>query len=146
MVKWVCDARAVFNGHGALPMRRRGEYSLSESFDTQALAQLVLAHVDANPDSLRFTPIRTGKHNTSYWVDSDRGRLVLRIAPPDDAGFLFYERLMMRQEPGLHQLIRARTTIPVAEVIGHDFRRALIDRDYLITLAPALRLVQCSIL
>jgi fructosamine-3-kinase len=96
------------------------------------MASLVLAHVDANPASLRFTPIRTGKHNASYWVESDRGRLVLRIAPPDDAGFLFYERLMMRQEPALHTMIRAQTDIPVAEVVGHDFSRARIDRDYLL--------------
>jgi fructosamine-3-kinase len=108
---------------------------MSESFDTPTLARLVLAHVDASPDSLRFSPIRTGKHNTSYWVDSNRGRFVLHIAPPDDAGFLFYERLMMRQEPGLHHLIRATTTIPAAEVIGHDFSRTLIDRDYLVMTA-----------
>jgi len=108
---------------------------LSESFDTSTLARLVLAHIDAGPDSLRFTPIRTGKHNTSYRVDGDQGRFVLRIAPPDNAGFLFYERLMMRQEPGLHHLIRATTTIPVAEVIGHDFSRTLIDRDYLVMAA-----------
>jgi fructosamine-3-kinase len=99
------------------------------------LARLVLTHVDTRPDSLRFTPVHTGKHNTSYWVDCDRGRFVLRIAPPDEAGFLFYERRMMRQEPGLHQLIQATTTIPVAQVIGHDFRRTLIDRDYLIMTA-----------
>jgi hypothetical protein len=74
---------------------------MSESFDASTLAQLVLAHVDASLDSLRFSPIRTGKHNTSYCVDSNRGRFVLRIAPPDDAGFLFYERLMMQQEPKL---------------------------------------------
>jgi aminoglycoside phosphotransferase (APT) family kinase protein len=105
---------------------------MSESFDTSTLAKLVMAHVDVSLDSLRFSPIRTGKHNTSYWVDSNRGRFVLRIAPPDDAGFLFYERLMMRQEPGLHHLIRAATTIPAAEVIGRDFSRTFIDRDYLV--------------
>jgi len=57
---------------------------LAESFDAETLVGLVIAHVDADPASLRFTPIRTGKHNTSYWVDSERGRFVLRIAPPDD--------------------------------------------------------------
>jgi fructosamine-3-kinase len=101
-------------------------------FAAETLAELVLAHLDAALQSLRFTPVTTGKHNTSFWVDSDRGRFVLRIAPPDDAGFLFYERLMMRQEPDLHALIRAHTSIPVAEVVGHDFSRARIDRDYLL--------------
>lgn len=102
------------------------------SFDISTLAQLVLAHLDADPASLRFAPIRTGKHNASYWVASDLGRYVLRIAPPDDAGFLFYERLMMRQEPDLHDLIRARTSLPVAEIVGHDWSRALLDRDYVL--------------
>ena len=99
------------------------------------MANLVLAHVDANPASLRFTPIHTGKHNASYWVEGDQGRFVLRIAPPDDAGFLFYERLMMRQEPALHALLRAQTDIPVARVVGYDFSRRRIDRDYLLMTA-----------
>jgi fructosamine-3-kinase len=105
---------------------------LFEIRDNMTLTELVLAHVGVEPASLRFTPVRTGKHNTSYWVDSDLGRFVLRIAPSDDAGFLFYERLMMRQEPELHALIRAKTTLPVAEVIGHDFDRLRIERDYVL--------------
>ncbi|MBN1978495.1 MAG: aminoglycoside phosphotransferase family protein [Anaerolineae bacterium] len=102
------------------------------TFAAETLTELVLAHLDADPRSLRFAPVSTGKHNTSFWVDSDRGRFVLRIAPPDDAGFLFYERLMMHQEPDLHALIRARTRIPVAEVVGYDFGRTRIERDYLL--------------
>jgi fructosamine-3-kinase len=105
------------------------------SFDVETLARLVLAHVDVRRATLSFTPIRIGKHNTSYWVDSDQGRWVLRIAPPDEAGFLFYERLMMRQEPELHRLIRAHAAVPVAEVVGHDFSRTLINRDYLVMTA-----------
>jgi len=106
-----------------------------EPLSAETLVSLVLAHLDADPASLRFAPIRTGKHNASYWVESDQGRYVLRIAPPDDAGFLFYERLMMRQEPALHDLVRARTTIPVADVVGYDFSRTRSDRDYLLMTA-----------
>jgi fructosamine-3-kinase len=105
---------------------------VAESLNTAILAEVVSSYVATGSASLRLTRIGTGKHNTSYWVDSDRGRFVLRLAPPDDAGFLFYERKMMRQEPPLHDLIRARTTIPVAEVIAHDFTRTRIDRDYLL--------------
>jgi len=108
---------------------------LLKARDLKTLTGIVLAHIKADPDSLRLTPIRTGRHNTSYWIDSDLGRFVLRIAPPDDAGFLFYERLMIRQEPELHNIIRARTSIPVAEVIGYDFSRTRLDRDYLLMTA-----------
>jgi aminoglycoside phosphotransferase (APT) family kinase protein len=58
--------------------------------------------------------------------------LVLRISPPDDAGFLFYEQRMMAQEPQLHALLRAETTVPVAEILAYDDSRALIERDYLL--------------
>lgn len=105
---------------------------MAGSYAFETLTQLVLAHVDVDPRSLRFTPIRTGKHNASFWVKGDAGRFVLRISPADDAGFLFYECRMMRQEPQLHALIRAKTTLPVAEIVGYAFDRAQIDRDYLL--------------
>jgi fructosamine-3-kinase len=101
----------------------------------ETLTEMVLTQINADPASLRFTPIPTGRHNTSYWVNSSLGRFVLRIAPYDDAGFLFYERHMIRQEPELHALIRSKTTIPIAEVVGYDFRRDRFDQDYLLMTA-----------
>ncbi len=55
--------------------------------------------------------IGNGIEQRPFDVDSDQGRFVLRIAPADDVGLLFYERRMVRQEPDLHALIRARTTM-----------------------------------
>jgi len=108
---------------------------LPEQFSPQMLDTLILAHLDLDPDSLKFAPVSTGKHNASYWVDCDQGRFVLRIAPPDDVGFLFYERLMMRQEPDLHRIILAETDMPVAEIVGYDFQRGQLDRDYVLMAA-----------
>jgi fructosamine-3-kinase len=106
---------------------------VTAAFDHQTLTPLVTPFLGST--AISFAPIQTGKHNQSYWVDCGSGRFVLRIAPPDDAGFLFYERLMMRQEPQLHTLIRAKTNLPVAEVVGYDFSRTRIDRDYLLLTA-----------
>ena len=58
--------------------------------------------------------------------------MVLRIAPPRDAIFVFYERGMMRQEPQLHALLRAETDVPVARVFAFDDSHTLIDRDYML--------------
>ncbi len=58
--------------------------------------------------------------------------MVLRIAPPRDAIFVFYEREMMRQEPQLHSLLRAETDVPVARVFAFDDTHTLIDRDYML--------------
>jgi aminoglycoside phosphotransferase (APT) family kinase protein len=109
----------------------------STPIDNADLRRLTLQHLDAAPDTLVFKPVTTGKHNRSYWVDSNVGRYVLRIAPPDDdppaaPHFLFYERQMMRQEPRLHRIIRSETDIPIPEIVGHDFSRAVIDRDYVL--------------
>ena len=81
---------------------------------------------------IQLTPIATGKFNHSYWVQVDDQELVLRIAPPDEAVFVFYECKMMRQEPELHALLRQKTTVPVPEIILFDESQTLIDRDYML--------------
>jgi len=105
---------------------------MAERFPNELLARLVMAHLPVTADQLVFEPIRTGKHNTSYYVLGAGDDLVLRISPPDDAGFLFYERRMMAQEPEIHTLLREQTTVPVARVLAYDDSRTLIERDYLL--------------
>jgi aminoglycoside phosphotransferase (APT) family kinase protein len=105
---------------------------MAEFFDDALLARLITAHLAVDADHLTFEQIRTGRHNTSYYVRGAGDELVLRISPPDDAGFLFYERGMMAQEPGLHALLRAETSVPVPEILAYDDGRVLVDRDYLI--------------
>lgn len=39
---------------------------------------------------------------------------------------------MMAQEPQLHALLRAETSVPVAEILAYDDSRSLLDRDYLL--------------
>jgi len=105
---------------------------VAENFPVELLRTLVTSKQPVAPAALTFQPIPTGKHNTSYFVGTGDGELVLRIAPPDDAGFLFYERRMMAQEPEIHALLRERTTVPVARILAYDDSRTLIDRDYLL--------------
>ena len=105
---------------------------MTESFPVELLRTLVTSKQPVDPAALTFQPIPTGKHNTSYYVRGAGEEVVLRISPPDDAGFLFYERRMMAQEPPLHALLRAETAVPVAEIVAYDDSRALVDRDYLL--------------
>jgi len=100
--------------------------------DFDNVRQAVASHLNGEPESLAFEPIRTGKFNTSYFVRADGGEYVVRIAPDPDAVFLFYEREMMRQEPELHRTIRERTSIPAAEIIAFDDSRSAIPRDFLL--------------
>jgi aminoglycoside phosphotransferase (APT) family kinase protein len=99
--------------------------------DQELLQRLVEPHLTGQ-EPPRFTPIATGKFNDSFWVQAEAGEYVLRIAPPDDTVFLFYERQMMRQEPGIHRVVLAETTVPVAQILAFDDSRQLIDRDYIL--------------
>lgn len=104
---------------------------MAEQFAENILAEMVRAHVNVE-SSLRFEPVPTGHFNTTYFVEGAERPLVLRIAPPDEAGFVFYERGMMAQEPGIHMLVRQRTDVPVPEIIAYDTSRRFVDRDFLL--------------
>jgi len=95
------------------------------------LRKLVAAHLPVDPDGVALEPIRTGKHNRSYFVHAGNGKAVLRIAPPQE-GMIFYERGMMAQEPAIHALLRAETIVPVAEIYAYDDSQTLIDRSYML--------------
>ena len=83
-------------------------------------------------DGGHVKPIGAGLYNDAYMIDSDKGRFVLRIAPPDSAPKLFYEIDMMKSEVNIHRLVREHTDVPIPEIVYHDFSREIIDRDYLI--------------
>ncbi len=104
---------------------------MDRELDDATLRDLVAAHLPVEPDQVTLEPIRTGKHNRSYYVDTRNGQAVLRIAPPQE-GMIFYEQHMMAQEPEIHALLRAETTVPVAEIYAYDDSRALIDRAYML--------------
>ena len=86
---------------------------MAETFDLTTLTEVLRPQLAAS--ALHLTPIRTGKHNTSYWVDTNQGRFVLRLAPPDDAGFLFYD---MRCRSICRSTSGGRTTEPARRGIS----------------------------
>ncbi|MFQ5809915.1 MAG: phosphotransferase family protein [Armatimonadota bacterium] len=98
----------------------------------ETLQSLIHRHCPHLDGTVSFEPIPTGKFNTSFFVDAGDEDLVLRIAPPGDAVFVFSERDMMRQEPGIHKLVLDETTAPVAPILAFDDSHDLIDRDFLI--------------
>lgn len=104
-------------------------------FSTDTLAAMIRQHVPLDREEPSFSTIQTGKFNISYRVELADRELILRIAPPRSAVFVFYERLMMRQEPQLHALLLAETAVPVPRVLAFDDSRRLIDRDYILMTA-----------
>lgn len=80
--------------------------------------------------------VPTGLFNQTFVCEVDGAPgtpwVVVRVAPPDDAGFLFYERRMMAQEPSIHQLLLDSTDVPVPRILVYDNTRAVCPQDFLI--------------
>lgn len=88
--------------------------------------------------------IETGHFNDTYLItlqekvlkmerrEVNSNQLILRIAPPDEAGFLFYEQNMMKQEPKIHKIVHDLTQIPLPRIYVFDENRKFIDRNFLL--------------
>ncbi|MBN2105508.1 aminoglycoside phosphotransferase family protein [bacterium] len=105
---------------------------LHQDFPVKTLRACIRKHLNISEESIRFSPVTTGKFNTSFYVFTEQGEYVLRIAPSDDVFCLFYERRMMKQEPHLHTLLHEKTGIPVAQIYAFDDTQDLIPNQYLI--------------
>ncbi|HQH52725.1 MAG TPA: aminoglycoside phosphotransferase family protein [Candidatus Hydrogenedentes bacterium] len=92
----------------------------------------VATHLDVEADAISLAPIPTGIFNDSYYILANGQEYVLRVAPPRNAVFCFYEREMMRQEPYIHRLLLENTTVPVARIYAFDDSHDIIPRDFLI--------------
>ena len=106
------------------------QIDIKPGLTTGMLESLIHNHLPGG-EQISFEQIPTGKFNTSFFVQVDDEPLILRIAPPCDSVFVFYERNMMRQEPELHRML-SETSVPVARILAFDDSHNLIDRDYLI--------------
>jgi len=100
--------------------------------DPEKLSECVRRYVPGVDGRVELRRIPTGLFNDSFFVrDGDRD-LVLRVAPRRDEVFVFYERDMMKQEPGIHALLLERTNVPVARILAFDDTHTVIDRDFML--------------
>ena len=82
------------------------------AIDEAQARELVAGRLGDGP--WRCRAFGAGKFSETFDVAGDTGRYVLRVAPPDTLLQLFYERRMMRQEPALHERLRAKPLAIVA--------------------------------
>jgi aminoglycoside phosphotransferase (APT) family kinase protein len=101
-------------------------------FSADTLTSCIRPYLPGIDKKPTFTPIPTGKFNTSYFVQVDGQEFVLRIAPPKDVVFVFYERNMMWQEPGIHSFLLQYTSVPVAKILVFDDSHRKLPRDLIL--------------
>ena len=86
----------------------------------------VATHLDVEADAISLAPIPTGIFNDSYYILANGQEYVLRVAPPRNAVFCFYEREMMRQEPYIHPV--SYTHLRAHETPEHLVCRLLLEK------------------
>jgi aminoglycoside phosphotransferase (APT) family kinase protein len=117
-------------------MKNRG------TITNNSIKKILKRHLDGEIESIQG--IETGLFNGTFVISlkstlrgikpkpGNDSELILRISPPDDAGFLFYEKQMMKQEPRIHKLFRDFTEVPIPKIYVFDNSREIINRDFLI--------------
>lgn len=83
---------------------------------------------------LNFHKIQTGLFNTTYQISTpgQTKDLILRMAPDENVGMIFYEKNMMTREPEIHQQVLNNTSIPAPQIVIHDFSKEIIPHFYVI--------------
>ncbi|MFN8433471.1 MAG: aminoglycoside phosphotransferase family protein [Anaerolineales bacterium] len=77
------------------------------------------------------TELKEGWFNAAYNIRLTDGReVILKIAPPQDAEVMTYEKNLMATEVAAMRLVRQNPLIPAPEVYFFDQARDLCDADY----------------
>lgn len=101
--------------------RQQVERMAARAFDGVGLA--------AGDDALR--ELKDGWFNAAYNVQLADGReVILKIAPPQSAEVMLYEKNIMATEVACMRLVRQNPAIPVPEIYSFDAARDLCDSDY----------------
>ncbi len=75
-------------------------------------------------------PLGDGEFNAAYRVQCNDGKdCALKIAPPDDAKVLNYEKNMMESEVFWYRMMKEKTDILCPEIIAYDFSKTIIKSD-----------------
>ena len=79
---------------------------------------------------LDITALGNGEFNAAYKVTCDNGaKYALKIAPPEDARVLSYEKNMMKSEVFWYSQLHEKTDILCPEVYVSDFTKEIIKSD-----------------
>jgi len=77
------------------------------------------------------TELKEGWFNAAYSIRLTDGReVILKIAPPQDAEVMLYEKNIMATEVATMRLVRQNPAIPVPEIYFFDDAHDLCDADY----------------
>ena len=94
----------------------------------EEIRELFYFHKIGNVKSI--APLGNGEFNSAYKVMLDDGKsFALKIAPPEDATVLTYEKNMMESEVFWYKMMHENTDILCPEVYGSDFSKDIVKSN-----------------
>jgi aminoglycoside phosphotransferase (APT) family kinase protein len=101
--------------------------------DSSQIDRLVKNAFGEETKVVSFEEIKEGWANTIYSIClSDKGEVVLKIAPPSEVKTLRYEKNIMKTEVEVLKLLKENTKVPVPKVYYYDNTGSEIENDYFI--------------
>ena len=109
-------------------------YSLSKIPLSAEIAQRIVAHHFGSQCKVAvFEELHEGFFNAAARLELDDGfQCVLKAAPLEDVKGLRYEKDILRAEVESMRLVKARTGVPVPEILAYDNERRLLPSDFFI--------------
>ncbi len=114
-------------------------YSLSKIPLNIEIAQSIVAHHFGSQRKVaEFEELHEGFFNAAARLTLDDGlHCVLKAAPKDDVKGLRYEKDIMKAEVESMRLVKARTGVPVPNILAYDTSRRLLPSDFfMMTMLP----------
>lgn len=98
----------------------------------EQVIKLVKANFGDDTAVLGIAELADGMCNAAYVIDCEGkpGRIVLKVSMPPTAPLLWHEGDNMIAEIEAYRLVRERTSVPIPQILSHDFSRTLIDSRY----------------
>lgn len=97
----------------------------------EKMAKRAFGGVGIAPGGDAVQELKEGWFNVAYDIKLADGRnVILKIAPPEDAEIMAYEKNIMETEVSSMRLVRSNPAIPVPEIYFYDQARDLVDADY----------------
>jgi aminoglycoside phosphotransferase (APT) family kinase protein len=106
--------------------------NLSKTHVGADILQAIAAH-HLTQSLLSNRELHEGFFNASFLLEADNGQqYVLKVAPPPDVKVMQYEKDIMRAEVESMRLVRARTSVPVPEILCYDTSCRLLESEFFI--------------
>ncbi|MBK8900503.1 MAG: aminoglycoside phosphotransferase family protein [Anaerolineaceae bacterium] len=99
--------------------------------EIEAMARRAFDGLGLAPGEEAVTELKDGWFNAAYTVRLGDGRsVILKIAPPQNAEVMLYEKNLMATEVAVMRLVQQNPAIPVPEIYFFDDTHDLCDADY----------------